>query len=335
MSVLKYFIQSYFIKHHNVTKGGKMKQRTIFIFKGLMLFGALFFLLAGQSAQAYHHTPAVVSTDWLEANGDFRNLVVLDIRSSAEYETDHIAESINEPFEVPFSAWITMRDDLLLEVPDKADLFAALGALGITNRSFVVVVTQGAAVPPYPTANATRVADTLIYAGVKNVAILDGGYAKWAAEGRETTQDVPTITPTKYRGHVNRRMFVTINYVYNQINRTHGGAILIDARDAEVYNGLVTEPWADQPGHIPTAKSLPTPLIWNEDGTYKSTEELQTLATAVIGNNKHKEIIIYCGVGGYASSWWYVLTQELGYTNVKIFDGAAQEWNMYYDMVLD
>jgi len=312
-----------------------MKQKWIFILKGFLLLSAMLFLFGGQTASAHFSTPAVVSTDWLEANSDLHNLVVLDIRTSAEYEADHISGAINEPFEVPFSAWITMRDDLLLELPDKDDLFSAIGALGIAKRSFVVVVTQGASQPPYPLANATRVADTLIYAGVKNVTILDGGYAKWVEEGKATTQDVPSITPVTLRGNVNHRMFVTVDYVYRQINKRRGGAILIDARDADVYNGLVIEPWADQPGHIPTAVSLPTPLIWNEDGTYKSHEELQELAKSVIGNNRHQEIIIYCGVGGYASSWWYVLTQELGYTNVKIFDGAAQEWVKYYDMVLD
>ena len=312
-----------------------MKPHRNIIFKSLFLSTILLLLLGAGSALAHYHLPAAVTTDWLEDNSDLNNLVILDIRSSAEYEVDHIPGAINEPFEVPFSAWITMRDDLLLELPDKADLFSAIGNLGITRRSLVVVVTQGAAEPPYPLANATRVADTLIYAGVRDVTILDGGYAQWVAEGKEVTQDVPAITPVTYRSSVNQRMFVSIDYVYRQINRPRGGAILIDARDAEVYEGLVIEPWADQPGHIPTAKSLPTPLIWNEDGTYKSHDELAALARSVIGDNRHKEIVVYCGVGGYASSWWYVLTQELGYTNVKIFDGASQEWVRYYDMVLD
>lgn len=304
-------------------------------FRSLFLATLVFILLGAGSAMAYFHLPTTVSTSWLEAQNNLDNLVILDIRTSAEYETGHIPGAINEPFEVPFSAWVTMRDDLLLELPDKADLFNAIGALGITKRSVVVVVTQGAAEPPFPLANATRVADTLIYAGVRHVTILDGGYARWVADGQAVTQEVPAITPITFRGSVNHRMFVTIDYVVRQINKPHGGAILVDARDADVYNGLVVEPWADKPGHIPTARSLPAPLIWNEDGTYKTHEELKALAEAVVGSNRHKEIIVYCGVGGYASSWWYVLTQELGYTNVKIYDGASQEWVRYYDMVLD
>jgi thiosulfate/3-mercaptopyruvate sulfurtransferase len=61
------------------------------------------------------------------------------------------------------------------------------------------------------------------------------------------------------------------------------------------------------------------------------------MASGVIGESAHprsQEIIVYCGVGGYASSWWFVLTQVLGYENVKIYDGSAQEWAKNYDMVI-
>jgi thiosulfate/3-mercaptopyruvate sulfurtransferase len=74
----------------------------------------------------------------------------------------------------------------------------------------------------------------------------------------------------------------------------------------------------------------------NPDGTYayRDKSTLGAMASGVIGKHRDKEIIVYCGVGGYASSWWFVLTQVLGYDNVRIFDGSAQEWVMKkYDMV--
>jgi thiosulfate/3-mercaptopyruvate sulfurtransferase len=305
---------------------------SILVVASLIVNGPVY---AQQSLPSHQAVSPVVSTDWLAANSGLEKLVILDIRSAADYAAGHIANAINAPFEVPFSAWITMRDDLLLELPEKDDLFNTLGTLGITKHSLVVVVTVGPAVPPYPLANATRVADTLIYAGVKKVSILDGGYAKWVGEGRAVATEIPTVTPVTYRHKVDKEMFVSIEDVKKQIEKRHNKAIIIDARDADVYNGLVVEPWTDKAGHIPTAKSLPTPLMWNQDGTYKSQAELKEIASAVVGMNKHKEIIVYCGVGGYASSWWFVLTEVLGYKNVKIFDGAAQEWGRYYDMVLD
>jgi thiosulfate/3-mercaptopyruvate sulfurtransferase len=130
-------------------------------------------------------------------------------------------------------------------------------------------------------------------------------------------------------------MFVPAAYV----QKRGGEAVIIDARDAVVYDGGVTEPFADKPGHIPGARSLPAPWIWNEnpDGTYtyKDSKTLLTMASGVIGDPGSQEIIVYCGVGGYASSWWFVFTQALGYQNVKIYDGAAQEWVKHYDMVVD
>ena len=138
-----------------------------------------------------------------------------------------------------------------------------------------------------------------------------------------------------YRARVDRNMFVSMDYVHRQIEKRHSNMVLLDARDANVYTGEVIEFYAPQPGHIPTARSLPTISIWNADGTYKSVGELRDMASDVIGRDRNKHIVVYCGVGGYASSWWYVLAEVLGYRNVSIYDGSAQEWVLYYDMVTD
>jgi thiosulfate/3-mercaptopyruvate sulfurtransferase len=104
---------------------------------------------------------------------------------------------------------------------------------------------------------------------------------------------------------------------------------------------LAIEPFSNKAGHIPNAKSLPTPSIWNQnpDGTYtyKDAKTLSKMTLGVIGesvDSRTQEIIVYCGVGGYASSCWFVMTQVLGYQNVKIYDGSAQEWAKNYHMVI-
>jgi thiosulfate/3-mercaptopyruvate sulfurtransferase len=125
-------------------------------------------------------------------------------------------------------------------------------------------------------------------------------------------------------------MFVDINFVSDKL----GKVILVDARDYAVYAGEVTEPWALKAGHIPTAVSLPAATLWNiTDGTMKSYTELNAIAGAVLGDVKDRDIIVYCGVGGYAGTVWFTLAKILGYKNVKVFDGSAQEWAMTYDMV--
>lgn len=290
-------------------------------------------LIIGDPAQAAcgDRLPGpLVNTDWLESHADLPGLVLIDIRTAAEYQAGHIANAVNIPLEVPLSAWITMRDDLLLELPDPAELFATLGGFGISRTSQIVIITSTGQ-PPYPEANATRVAVTLRYAGAHNVAILDGGHPKWAAEGRPVTTAVPQPRPVAYNGTVNTRRFVDIAYVHDHI----GESLIVDARDAAVYSGEVTEPWAEKPGHIPSARSLPSTLIWEADGGYRSVPELRQLARDVVGANKSAEIIVYCGVGGYASAWTHVLSEILGYTNVKMYDGSAQEWVRYYDMEIE
>ena len=301
--------------------------------------------LTGQEGTSDRKIEPIVSANWLAASMHLKDLVIIDIRSTDAYAAGHIPGAVNEPFVTAFdpctgptSNWIIgSKDCLWLELPAANDLMGTIGNLGITADSKVVIVTApNPKEPPYfGLANATRVADTLIYEGVANVAILDGGYPKWAAEGRPTNKGAPALSSVTYQAAVNEAMFVPINDVKKHMS----DAIIIDARDAVVYAGTVTEPFADKPGHIPNAKSLPAPWIWNEnpDGTYtyKDTKTLGTMASGVVGDPGSQEIIVYCGVGGYASSWWFVLTQALGYQNVKIYDGAAQEWVKHYDMVVD
>ncbi|MGD9154995.1 MAG: rhodanese-like domain-containing protein [Bacillota bacterium] len=302
-----------------------MKTKLFLCLLGSLLMGLVLTSSAGAVRCKFE---PIVSTDWLQTHNGQSDLVIIDIRSAEEYETEHIANAVNIPFVVPYSAWSDMRNDLLLELPGESDLFETIGSCGITRNSRVVIVPSGPAEPQYPLAGATRVALTLIYAGIKKVAVLDGGYAKWLAEGKPVTTAVPVISAQTYRGKVNDRIFVSMEYLRGQI----GKALIIDARDAAVYNGSVVESYAAKPGHIPTAISLPAVLLWNTDGTNRPTGVLRQAVNDAIGKKDQKEIIIYCGVGGYASSWWYVLTRVLGYRHVKVFDGSAQEWAINYDM---
>jgi thiosulfate/3-mercaptopyruvate sulfurtransferase len=299
---------------------------------GLLTLGAY----AGTDSPLGRRIDPIVSTEWLSAHSP--EVVILDIRSPADYAAGHIPGSISEPFVTAFdptcrgpsSNWIIgSKDCLWLQLPETEDLFKTIGNLGITKDSLVVIVTApNPNEPPYyGLANATRVADTLIYAGVKNVAILDGGYPKWVAERKPTSKDAPKVNPITYNNKVNKEMFVSTEYVRKHI----GKAAIVDARDAEVYFGVAIEPFAPKEGHIPTASSLPTPWMWklNPDGTYvyRDKNTLRAMASGVMGRHRDKEIIVYCGVGGYASSWWFVLSQVLGYGNVRIFDGSIQEWS--------
>jgi thiosulfate/3-mercaptopyruvate sulfurtransferase len=258
----------------------------------------------------------IISIDWLSNEIGRTGLIILDIRSCEDYATGHIPGSFN----VPFPSWNTTRNGLLLELPDEADLFRMIGAAGINLDSWIVIVNK--ADNPYPLADANRVADTLIYAGIRNVAILDGGYDAWVRARKDCSCEVSQPKTGEYRGKVNKTIFVSKDYVRSQL----GKSVILDARDPNVYFGITREPYCQRPGHIPGAKCLPAPWVWNADGTYRNTEELRKMAAGVAGETGSQEIIIYCGVGGYTSAWWFILTQMLGYQNVKFYDGSAQDW---------
>lgn len=264
--------------------------------------------------------PPIITTQWLENNIDLNNLVIIDIRSRDEYIEGHIPKSVNIPFDPFKSAWTTIVDDLILELPPIEQLFQIIGSAGISHDTYIVIVSKGDT--SFSRANAVRVAVELIYAGLNNVAVLDGGYIKWFKEGRKITKDVFTPEPRPYRNVVKEQIFVSKQYVLEKI----GSSVIVDARDPEVYFGITVEPWGPLPGHIPTAKNLPAPWLWTSEGVYRDIDIIRRMVEGVVGVDKNREIIVYCGVGGYASVLWYILTQVLEYTNVKIYDGGWQEW---------
>ncbi len=254
---------------------------------------------------------AIVTTDWLARNLSNPKVVILDIRSVAQYNKGHIPGSVH----TPFSMWAVSANSLSLEMPSDEALRDLLGKSGIDPNSLVVVVTRTDT--DFARADATRVAWTCVVAGIKNVAVLDGGYTKWVKDGKAVSTDAPEIKSTAYMGTIDRSTVASKAYVLNKI----GKSIFLDTRKPEDYFGKTSKP-----GHIKSAVNLPTPWIFTDDGTYMKEEDLRAMAVGVLGAKKPKEIIVYCGVGGFASTWWFVLTQMLGYQNVKVYDGSMEEW---------
>ena len=283
----------------------------------------------------------IVSPWWLNKCKGPLNLVVIDLRSAAEYAESHIPGSVSMPFE-PVSAWSAMGPgDLLLEMPPSADVFAALGAAGVSNPSPAskIVLVNGVGVPAFPQAASPRVATTLKYAGISEgrVSVLDGGFPGWVSESLPTTTVVPTIVPKTYTAQEDRSFLVDINYVKANLHKRNNGIILLDGRDESVYNGSVIEDWALKAGHIPSALSLPGKNFWNPDGSWKSSIEILVQLRSVVGysvGRSYGQFIVYCGVGGYASTLYFTLTRILGFENVVMYDGSAQEWSRFYDMEL-
>ncbi|MEJ2586869.1 MAG: rhodanese-like domain-containing protein [Deltaproteobacteria bacterium] len=260
--------------------------------------------------------PPIVTTNWLAEHMNDPGVVIIDIRSDKAYAAGHIPGAVN----VPMPSWIVKKNGLLLEVPEDTALFQTLGSSGIAPNSKVVVVNT--ANHPYPLADTARVADMLIYAGLRNASVLSGGYDKWIKEKRPVSDAPSKPAPVAFKGKVRKEMFVTKKDVKARL----GKCTLMDARTPDVYFGVVKEPFCARPGHISGATCWPVPWMWTDDGAYKDIEAIKATARGVVGSDLSKEIIVYCGVGGYAAAAWFVLHDVLGYSNVKIYDGSAQEW---------
>ena len=255
--------------------------------------------------------PPIVSPDWLSKNLGDAKLVILDIRGAEQYKKGHIPGAIS----VPMSRWAVSRNGLSLELPVESELLDIIGKSGIDSSSHVVIVNR--IDTDFGRADATRVAWTCIVAGIPNTSVLDGGHNRWVREIKTLSTQVSDPAPRKYSAHINEQMLVNQKEVLARI----GKSIIVDTRTPDDYFGI-----SAKTGHIKSAVNLPTPWVFSENGTFREEEELRAMADGVVGSNKSKEVILYCGAGGYATTWWFLLTQVFGYQKVKVFDGSMEEW---------
>ena len=254
----------------------------------------------------------IVTTDWLEQNLKDSRISILDIRTAAQYPKGHIPGSVN----TPLSLWAPASNNLSLELPSNEALRDILGKAGISLASLIVIVTRTET--DFGRADATRVAWTCKVAGLENVAVLDGGFTKWARENRVISTDSTGVHALSYSGTMDRSSVASKAYVLNNIKKI----IIADNRTPEDYFGI-----SSKAGHIKGAVNLPTPWVFATDGTFRNIEELRSMAAGVLGTDYSKQIVVYCEVGGYASTWWFLLTQVLEYKNVKLYDGSFEEWS--------
>ena len=271
----------------------------------------LIFTFCGSHAAWPRALDPIVTTQWLQQNLKDPGVTVLDIRTAAQYEKGHIPGSVS----TPLSAWAVSSNGLSLELPSDEAIRDILGKAGVTPASKIVIASRTET--DFGRADATRVAWTCKLAGIESVAVLDGGFTKWARENKALSTEKPAIQEVAYSGKINRVSVASKAYVLGGLKRL----IIADNRVPEDYFGITSKP-----GHIRGAVNLPTPWVFNADGTFRAQDELRSMASGVLGDGKSKEIVVYCGVGGYSSTWWFLLTQVLGYRDVKIYDGSFEEW---------
>jgi len=283
----------------------------------LMVFVALFLMSLPMTAVA-RDTDAIVSTDWLQKNLTNPKVVVVDVRKVEDYKAGHIPGAIN----VFYGAWAVKKGDMLNELPSWDDLMDTIGNAGIDKSSWVVIVGKTEKVPEQ--FDMTRVAWTLKSAGVENVSILNGGQNQWLKEGKSVSQEAVRPKAKSFNAPASGSLFVDKAYVASRL----GKAVLIDARAPGAYAGKEKLPFVAKLGRIKGSVNLPVGLLYTKDGLYRSKAELAPLAEKAVGSDRNKETLVYCDTGKTATSWAFVLTDVLGYKNVKVYDGSFQEWAM-------
>ena len=258
----------------------------------------------------------IVSTDWLQKNLKNAKIVIVDVRKVEDYKAGHIPGAIN----VFYGSWAVKKGELLNELPPIDDLADVIGGAGIDKDSLVVVVGKTEKVPEQ--FDMTRVAWTLKYVGVPNAAILNGGQSQWDKEKKPLSQDLVKAKAKPFKAMVNSNLFVDKAFVLEKI----GKAIIIDTRAPAFYEGKEKLPFVAKLGRIKGAVNLPVGQLYTPEGLYKDKATLAALAEKAAGKDLSKETILYCDTGKTATSWAFIMTEMLGYKDVKVYDGSSMEW---------
>ncbi|HEY6442995.1 MAG TPA: sulfurtransferase [Candidatus Acidoferrales bacterium] len=271
----------------------------------------------------YAHPEVLVSTQWVAEqsssggpNSKIR-LIEVDVDTSA-YDQGHVAGAVGWNWQTQ------LQDNIRRDLINKSALEDLLAQSGVSDDTTIIL---------YGDNNnwfAAYAFWQLKYYGHKDVRLMNGGRKKWLEEKRPLTKDTPRITPTTYRAaNPDESLRARKEQVFSLIEKK-GTGHLVDVRSPDEFTGKIIAPpgmneTAQRAGHIPTAANVPWSQAANEDGTFKSADQLKQLYQGK-GITAGGEVIAYCRIGERSSHTWFVLKYLLGYDNVKNYDGSWTEW---------
>jgi thiosulfate/3-mercaptopyruvate sulfurtransferase len=272
------------------------------------------------AAKGYAHPEALVSTEWLAAHLDDPNVRILESDEDVLlYDSGHIPGALKVDWH------LDLNDAVLRDYVSREQFETLVRTLGIDDTMTVVF---------YGDKNnwwATYALWVFKLFGFQDARILDGGRAKWDAEGREMTTDIRRVSPTRYVAK--ERNDASIRAFMDDVRKhVEAKGKLIDVRSPDEFTGKklhmpeYPQEGALRGGHIPGAKSIPWARAANPDGTFKSADELRAIYEGEAGVAKADNIVAYCRIGERSSHTWFVLTYLLGCNNVRNYDGSWTEW---------
>jgi thiosulfate/3-mercaptopyruvate sulfurtransferase len=273
-------------------------------------------------ARADSVTP-LVSTAWLKEHLKDPDVFVLDVRSAIDgggveaYQKGHIPGAIHSDYDK--AGWRVTRGGVPFMLPTLAELEKLIGELGIDEDTHVVVVPAGVHFTDF--GSAARTYWTLKVAGVSKVSILDGGYAAWAAEKNQIENGPSKPSPKIFTATLNKALLAESGDV--QTIEQSGGATLIDSRPASFFTGKQKAPAAQAYGHIPGAVNVDSATFYDsKSNRLKPQAELVSIAAALPGG----PAVTYCNTGHWAATDWFVLSEILGRSDVRLYYGSMVDW---------
>ncbi|MGV9415800.1 sulfurtransferase [Nocardia sp. NPDC003693] len=263
----------------------------------------------------------LVSADWVEENLNTPGVVLVEVdEDTSSYDLGHIEGAVRLDWKKD------LQDQVRRDFVNREQFSDLLSARGIGNDDTVVL---------YGGNNNWFAAYAYWYFklyGHQDVKLLDGGRKKWELDARPLVKDVKTRPATAYKAS---EQDLSIRAFRDEAIQAIGTKNLVDVRSPDEFSGKILAPahlpqeQSQRPGHIPTAINVPWSKAANEDGTFKSDDELAAIYKEA-GLDGEKETIAYCRIGERSSHTWFVLQELLGHKNVKNYDGS---WTEYGSLV--
>jgi thiosulfate/3-mercaptopyruvate sulfurtransferase len=264
---------------------------------------------------------ALVDADWVEAHLDDPQVVLVEVdEDTTAYDKNHIRGAVKLDWKKD------LQDPVRRDFVNGQQFEALLSARGVGNDDTVVL---------YGGNNNWFAAYAYWYFklyGHQNVKLLDGGRKKWELDSRELVPDAPSRAASRY---VAKEPDLSIRAFRDEVVAAIGSKNLVDVRSPDEYAGRLLAPahlpqeQSQRPGHIPTALSVPWSKAANDEGTFRSDDELRRLYGEA-GLDPGKETIAYCRIGERSAHTWFVLRELLGEQSVKNYDGS---WTEYGSLV--